>query len=476
MPRTAKHPGELRVCVIGAGVGGLTTAMRLQKRGFMVDLFEASDRTGGNISTVKEAGYHMELGPNTVPDRGGVISRLIEELDLEEQRQAPNNTAKKRYIVRDGKPHALPQSLGEFARTPLFSAAAKLRLFAEPLIPSSEDEPEDAYDESLYNLAKRRLGEELANYALDPFIAGTYAGDPRKLSSHHVLKRLQELEREYGSLILGGVRAAMASRDKKKQQPERKEEGSGELVNFHGGVQTLTDALTEALNEGSLRYNRPVERVRHLGERGFEVTAKGLEPQAYDAVVMGLQATSFEHIELLDARRERVDTTPIHTVTHPPVTMMGFGFRRSQIDHPLDGFGMLVPSAEPFSILGAVFSSTVFANRAPDDHVLMMVFLGGRTPEDALLPESQQIELAMKDLKQLLGVRGIPAHVRSKTWAQSIPQYEVGYGRVLARAEEIEKSLPGLYMMGTWRDGISVADVVRHAEEVSNQVKRYLYP
>jgi oxygen-dependent protoporphyrinogen oxidase len=476
MPRVAKHPGELKVCVVGAGVGGLTTAMRLQKRGFQVDLFEASDRTGGNISTVKEAGYHMELGPNTVPDRGGVITRLIEELDLQEQRQPPNNAAKKRFVVRDGKPHALPQSLGEFARTPLFSAAAKLRLFAEPIIPSSEDEPEELYDESLYNLAKRRLGEELANYALDPFIAGTYAGDPKKLSSHHVLKRLQELEREYGSLILGGVRAAMAARDKKKKQPARKSEGGGELVNFHGGVQTLTDALTERLEKGTLHYKRPVERVQYLGEQGFEVTPKNLKPHAYDAVVMGLQATSFEHIELLDERGDRVDTTPIHTVTHPPVTMMGFGFRRSQITHPLDGFGMLVPSVEDFSILGAVFSSTVFAHRAPDDHVLMMVFLGGRTPEDALLSESQQVELAMHDLKKLLGVRGFPAHVRSKTWMQSIPQYEVGYGRVLARAEEIEASLPGLHMMGTWRDGISVADVVRHAEEVSDQVKRYLYP
>ena len=476
MRRTAaKQPGELSVCVIGAGIGGLTTAMRLQKRGFQVDLFEASDRTGGNISTVREDGYHMELGPNTVPDRSGVISRLIEELDLTDERQPPNKAAKKRYIVRDGRPHALPQSLGDFARTPLFSPAAKLRLFAEPLIASSEDAPEEEFDESLYHLAKRRLGEELADYALDPFIAGTYAGDPKLLSSHHVLKRLGELEREYGSLILGGVRAALAGRNK-KSAPEQKSEGSGELVNFRMGVQALTNALTERLQEGTLSYNSPVERVRHLDGGGFEVTAKGHPPREYDAVVMGLQATSFKHIELLDAEGARVSTHTIHEVAHPPVTMMGFGFRRSQVSHPLDGFGMLVPSAEPFRVLGAVFSSTVFADRAPEDHVLMMVFLGGRTPEDALLGEDQQVEIAMKDLGELLGIRGYPTHVRSKTWTKSIPQYEVGYGRVIKRAEAIEAAHPGLYLMGTWRDGISVADIVRYAEEVSDKVKRRLYP
>lgn len=57
-------PGEFRgtVAVVGAGLAGLTAAYRLQQRGFDVSVFEARDRVGGRVGTVRQVDCIMDLG------------------------------------------------------------------------------------------------------------------------------------------------------------------------------------------------------------------------------------------------------------------------------------------------------------------------------------------------------------------------------------------------------------------------------
>ena len=181
-------PDQMTVGVVGAGIAGLTCAMRLRQAGFGIELFEASERTGGTLRTHREGPWRAELGPNTVPDRGGELIGLIDELGLRPRLLKPSSSAPTRYIVKGGELWPLPRSAQEFLATPLLSGPAKLRLAAEALVPKRQAEP--GFDESLYSLASRRFGEEVAQMLLDPFIAGTYAGSLKRLSSTYALGKL----------------------------------------------------------------------------------------------------------------------------------------------------------------------------------------------------------------------------------------------------------------------------------------------
>ena len=196
-------PDEMTVAVIGAGIAGLSAAYHLAAQGFGVQLYEASSRVGGALYTHKEGPWRAELGPNTVPDRGGALIELIDELGLRPKLLKPSSSSPTRFIVNEGKLCALPSDAKSFLQTPLLSQAAKLRLLAEPVLPKREREPN--FDESLYSLAARRLGEEVVETLLDPFVAGTYAGSVRQLSSTYALSMLGELEREYGSIFYGAL-------------------------------------------------------------------------------------------------------------------------------------------------------------------------------------------------------------------------------------------------------------------------------
>jgi len=63
-------------------------------------------------------------------------------------------------------------------------------------------------------------------------------------------------------------------------------------------------------------------------------------------------------------------------------SVLALGFRRDQLSHPLDGFGFLVPEVERRRVLGAVFSSSLFPERAPAGHVMLTVFVGGTRDPD----------------------------------------------------------------------------------------------
>ena len=241
-------------------------------------------------------------------------------------------------------------------------------------------------------------------------------------------------------------------------------------------MQTLTDTMARQLGD-DLHLSARVARIAQLERGDFHVWLHGEEqPQRFDAVICCTKACALARIHIEDARREPQDLSPIFNIPHPPMAMLALGFRRSQVAHALDGFGMLIPSREHRDILGAVFASTIFSERAPRDHVLLVCFMGGRQPHMALLPEEQKITRATSDLSQLLGIQGPPVYTRTRVWQDSIPQYEIGHGRILQHAARIEDRMPGLRLLGNWRDGISVADVVQNASAAADHIHRLLYP
>lgn len=476
VPTVDSDSGSSRsVAVVGAGVTGLVAAYELRRRGVNVTLYEASGHAGGAIRTTHADGFLAEHGPNSFVT-SAPVDALLRQLDLEDDVVEANPGANRRYVVRDGVPLAFPMTPPAMLGTKLLSFRAKLRVLMEPLLrPRTSTD-----DESVASFVRRRLGHEVLDYAVDPFISGIFAGDAETLSMSHAFPRVAELEREYGSLSKGlmAQRKRLASDDAHPTAHQGPMTASpparARLISFVDGMQSLTDALEASLS-GTLRLGCPV-RLVHRNESRWVVDAGqdgAARSRTVDAVVMATPAHVLAAMELPAAMRKFA--APIERVEYPPVSTLTLGFRRMDVAHPLDGFGMLIPHAEKRSLLGALFSSSLFPGRAPEDYVAITCFVGGaRQPERAREDTDLLVERVLADLRQLLGVRGEPEFAKHVYWSRAIPQYTVGYQAVKDAAEVTERQNPGLYLAGNYRNGVSVGDCVASGQQVAEQVAAYL--
>lgn len=430
------------VAIIGAGITGLTAAYRLKERGIPVTVYEASDRVGGVIRSVRENGYLAEFGPNSILETSPKIGALIKDLSLSDRCLVSLPTAENRYLVRNKKTVLLPTSPGKFFGTSLFSWPAKLRLFREPFIPPA---PADI-EESVAEFVLRRLGQEFLDYAINPMVAGVYAGNPAKLSVKHAFPKLHALEQKYGSLIKGQIRGA-----KERRQRGEVSKQDARKLSFDNGLQVLPDTLAARLGDAiQLR----------TGVQNIDGWLTGQHP----AILFTIPGYKLPEIAGL-----KVDA--LKAIYYPPVASIVLGFRRDQVVHPLDGFGMLIPQVEGFRILGTLFSSSLFVNRAPEGHVTLTTYIGGaRAPELALKPTNELIEMTLQDLGIILGVTGQPTFEHVVVYPKAIPQYEVGYGRFKDLMTEIETRSPGIFFAGHYRDGISLGDSLVSGNDVAGRI------
>lgn len=436
-----------KIAIIGAGITGLVTARELRRANVPFVLFESSDRVGGVIRTVRENGFLAEDGPNTLLETSPKITGLIRDLGLESRRWYSNPEMKNRFIVRGGRPRAMPLSPTQFLTSGFFSWGAKLALLREPFVRPSPPE----LDESLADFVVRRLGREFLDYAINPFVAGVYAGDPRRLSVRHAFAKLHALEQKYGSLIKGQIKGA-----KERKQRGEVAKDRAKMMSFDRGLQVLTDALGDGVRD-AIRFDTPVNEVRRVNGGWIVNDAAGTE--VFSRVVLTSPAHRLAELKVVDAGDN--DLKPLGEIVYPPVTSLTLGFRREDVAHPLNGFGMLIPQVERFNCLGTIFTSTLFADRAPAGHVTLTSYLGGmRSPDLALKSPDEVRALIMDDLRKLLGVSGEPVWQHLKQWPKAIPQYEVGYGRFQDFMTAFEQSHPGLLFAGHYRDGISLSDSI----------------
>lgn len=437
-------PDPNSIAVIGGGITGLTAAARLAAAGRAVRLFEAGDRLGGAVRTERCEGYLIEAGPNSLLESSPVISAWLRELGLENEIVVANPLAKKRCLVRRGRLYPLPLSPPALLATRLFSPRAKLRLLSELRrrpAPRAADVP-------LAQLVREHFGQELVDYALNPFVAGVYAGDPEKLSARHAFPQLWEMETRHGSLLRAQAAAAKA-RPARHEPPPR-------LISFRRGLQTLIDALASRLPAGALELNARVESLTPGASWRVRWTRAGQpREETFSRIVLALPAPALAELELGGAGRRPL--AALAAIEHPPVTSLFLGFRREQVAHPLDGFGLLVPAVERRAILGVLFSSALFPDRAPAGCVALTVMVGGsRQPELAARPLAELLPSVLPDLREFLGVRGEPVFTRQSFWPRAIPQYALGYGRFLDAMSACETAHPGLFIGGQARGGISL--------------------
>jgi oxygen-dependent protoporphyrinogen oxidase len=439
------------VAVLGGGVTGLTAAWKLSEAGHSVRLLESGQRLGGPVRTERIDGWMVEAGPNSFRETTPEIGALLAQLGLGAERIEPAPGAGKRFVALGGALTALPSpgSLLQFIGTPFLSRGAKWRI-AREIARHPLARPDDV---SLGDFMREHFGNELVERAVQPFVSGVYAGDPERLSARHAFPWAWEAERTKGSLIRAGAASARARRALGLP-------GSAATVSFRRGMQALPDVLAGRLPAGSVVLNADAHSISPgAGSRWRVVwTQSGAErSEEFDRVVAALPAWSLARLAIGPERARPL--AGLAAIEYPPVASVFLGFRRDQVQHPLDGFGALVPSTEKRSILGIVFSSSLFPGRAPEGHVALTVLAGGvLQPGIAALPADELVELVRTDLTRLLGAHGKPAFVRHTLWPRAIPQYNLGHGRHLEAMAQCERSHPGLLIGGNVRDGISIPD------------------
>jgi oxygen-dependent protoporphyrinogen oxidase len=448
------------VAIIGAGVTGLTAAFYLKRKGVPVTVYEAGGRAGGVIQSSRQNGFLAESGPNTLLETSPKISQLIRDAGLESRRLDTDPNASARFVVRGKRPVEMPSSQAGIFASELLSAKAKFALMREPFVPPRRD----GVEESVAEFVTRRLNREFLDRLVDALVAGVYAGDPHKLSVQHAFPKLSQLEEKYGSLIKGQF---FGAGERKKTGEISKDRAP--KFSFDEGLQVLPDTLASQLGD-SLKLNAAVTKLAQTSD-GWRVATSNSEFEHSAVIYCG---TAFKLAELKIESQTPLDFSIFSEIRYAPVASVVLGFRREDVAHPCEGFGMLIPKIEGFKILGTIFSSSLFPNRAPARHILLSSYIGGeRYPELAALPPEKLVELVCEDLRVLLGVKGRPVFQHVTLYPKAIPQYNVGYGKFKNLMDEIESKARGLFFAGSFRDGVSLADSIVSGCNIAERVEKF---
>lgn len=449
-----------RIVIIGAGISGLTSAYLLHKKNFEVIVLEKNESVGGSIETVFENGFLFDRGPNSALETTPVIGFLVDELNLRDELIYANKKGNKRYILKNNKLHPLPMSPQGFIKTKLFSTKAKLRLFAEPFIGRSDD----GYYQSVAEFVTRRLGKEFLDYAINPFVAGVYAGKPEELSVKSAFPKLYALEEKYGGLIIGTIRSI---RERKKRAEIAKQ--SAKMISFKEGMQTLPLALSDALGQNVVTSAQVVSIDKNESKFITTYRLKGsVKTVECDAVLSTVPAYAAADLFL---KFDSGIKDHLEDIYYPPVLVYYLVYNKANIKQALDGFGFLIPSKEKKSFLGAIWSSVIFPGRSEDDKAVFTLFIGGsRNPEFVDEQREVLLERVRKEFEELMKINGNPVYSSERYWEKAIPQYKLGYIEHENYFDAFEKKNPGLFLSGNYRGGISVGDCIKNAELVAKKI------
>lgn len=448
------------VLVIGGGISGLTTAWWLAGRGFAVEVWEAAERSGGKIRSLRQDGYLLEQAATLLMNYRPEVAELVRAAGLDETKQARSPVAAaRRYLLHQGRLAALPMRAGALAVSPVWSLRGKLRLLAEPFIPAKARE-----DETVSEFITRRLGAELLETAMEPFVAGTLAADPDRTHAAAALPRLTALERRYGSIAAG----ILAHRLLRRRTACR-----AETFSFEGGMETLIRSLADTPGVCVRTRHRIVELTRTAHD--WRASAAAPDGERHVRAAQVVLAVPAGEAAALVRPLDRELAALLAGIGHAPLAVVHLGFDRDAVGHPLDGMGFLVPRRERLPLAGCLWMSTLFPDRAPPGKALLTAYLGGaRAPEVADWSRDAAASAALAALHNALRLKGDPEMVRVDRHRRALPLY---YGAYPARLRAIAArlgQLPGLHVEGNFHGGVSVRDRIVCAHGAARRIHALL--
>lgn len=429
------------VLIIGGGISGLSTAWWLAQQGFEVEVWEKALKPGGKIRTDKNSGYTTEQAASMLVNFRPEIDHLIEKSGLTSLKQSRCQDIK-RHVLHQGELVEVPMQLGRLALSPLWSRQSKLRLLAEFLVPRNNA------PESVSRFITRRLGREIMETTLEPFIAGTLASDPDQADARAVLPRLTELEQRYGSITAGILINRIIKRRRINQS---------ESFTFSSGMAQLVDTLAAAPGI-RLRTNYELEGINHENGRWQlqATTPFGTQLRQVNHLVL---STPADHAAKLLSPLDAPLSTLLSGIQYAPLSVLHLGFNQGQIQHPLNGGGFLTTHGEKLCFNGNLWMSSLFPGRAPEGKALLSSYIGGaRHPKHSHWSDTQSTDAVCSDLRKIIGLQGDPEFMHIDRHQRALPLYHGDYlGRLNTISEQLAR-WPGLHLTANYIGGVSVRE------------------
>ncbi len=448
----------MKIVIIGAGISGLSLAYFLLEKDPSIDLtvIESEKKAGGKIWTDKADGFICEGGVNGFLDNRPKTLELSGKLGLSPLRS--NDNARKRFIFSDGKLKMLPESPLSFFKSDLLSLYGRLRIVWELFVPKGSNK-----DETLADFARRRLGKEAYEKLIDPMASGIFAGDPEKMSLKSCFPKVYNLEQNYGGLIKGMMKL---QKEVKKTGKKVGAGPGGVLTSFYNGMGTLINSLTDFLGS---RLHTGLQAVS-IDKNNDIYTIQLSDGSKIDSEIIISTIPAFALSEVTKELDKSLSNL-LNTIYYPSISVVCLGFKKEKIKHPLDGFGFLIPYREGRKILGTLWDSSVFPNRAPEGYVLLRTMLGGaRMSELAEQDEEKQINLVMDELNKIMNIKADPDLRKVFIHKKGIPQYFINHDSKLEKIDRILKNFKGFYITGNAFKGIGVNDCIENSSKLAERI------
>ncbi|MCL4819160.1 MAG: protoporphyrinogen oxidase [Vicinamibacteria bacterium] len=477
----------LPVAIVGGGISGLGAAHALHKAGVPFRLYEAAPRLGGVIQTDLHEGFVLEGGPDTILAQKPEGLALAREFDLTDRMVGTNMEQRTLYILTGGRLKPMPEGLAlaiptkmwPFVRSDVFSWPGKIRMGLDAVIPPRRGEG----DESIASFMRRRLGGEALRLLGEPLLAGIHAGDPEQLSITATFPRFVEMERNHGSLLramLAAKRAAPAAGASHGapggQGAHGGQGGNGRgpmapFFSFKAGLGELVDALVARLPADALRTGRALESIAR-DESGWTLAFAGGESVRARALVLAIPAPKL--VPLLQPHaRDLVQL--LETIPFVSSATVLIGYRREQVAHPLDGYGLVTVAGQRISTMALSFLSTKRPGSAPEGHVLLRGFLGGaRDPDVLRMADHSLVAAVIGDMRSHLGLSGAPLFSRVYRWPQTTPQMTVGHFGRMEQIDRLTGTLPGLFLTGAGLRATGIPDCYGDAVKTAEAARAWL--
>jgi oxygen-dependent protoporphyrinogen oxidase len=455
--------------IIGAGIAGLVAAYQLAKAGRRVLLIEYRERVGGVIETIDADGFLLERGPNSLRGTHEFLD-LVDELGLGDELVKANPRAPA-YVVFQDELHPVPMSPGAAVTTKLLSFSGKMRLLREPFIKPSPHSD----DESIASFIRRRLGPEVLDRLVSPFVSGVYAGDVERLSVQSCFARLAEFEADAGSIARGVWRAVRHGKKSAAGAPRRSLRPY-RLCSFRHGLSVFPQAIARALGSSVLTETQ-IERIDRLpitdGPTVFEIEATHHDEQLILYADNLIVATPADVAARLLAGLSPKLAEHLQGIPYNSLVSVSLAYPTMKIRRPLDGFGFLAPRSEGLRTLGSIWNTSLFTDRAPEGWALLTNFIGGMTdPEAVRLPDEELRKIVHADLKKVLGIDGEPRLLPLTRYRRAIPQYVIGHATCETMIRDEMKHVPGLNLLGNYLGGVSIGDCIRHAIAAAETINK----